>query len=213
MAAVSGVSLAARWSCSAAMATFMLSAAQARLRTASGAQPSSWAACSHTSMTSSAWWLLYLSVRVAGGMDQVVQRGVRLALAQLAGALVHLANAGDEFGPGPRLAQRHVEQRAQAFPLVGHGDVGAGQAFAAALLRACLGDGLQRRVLAHHRADGGAELAPPFVGFVLVGKQRLRAQVVELLGTGDRLPRRQQQPPAGVAHAEGQRRLHAQVFG
>ena len=61
VASVSGRSLSASWSCRPAIATFIVSAAQPRLRTASSLQPSNCAACSPTSMTSSAWWLLYFS--------------------------------------------------------------------------------------------------------------------------------------------------------
>jgi hypothetical protein len=154
-----------------------------------------------------------LFARVAGDVDQVVQRGIGLALADLAGALVHQAHAGDEFGFGPRFAQRLVEHGAQAFPLVGHGDVGAAQAFTAAALRQRRGDGLQRRVLPRHRAHRGAQLAPPFDRLVFVGEQRLRTQVLQLVVAAERRARGQQQPAAGVAQAEGQRCVQAQVFG
>ena len=151
--------------------------------------------------------------RMAGGVDQVVQRRVDLALAQLAGALVHQAHARDELGVRLRVAQRRVQQRGQAFPLVGQRHLGTGRVVARGLLRAHVGNVLQRRVLAQHGADRGTELAPPFVGLVLVGVQRLRAQMLQLVGAGDRRTGRQQQAPVGVAHAEGQRRAQAQVFG
>ena len=54
--------------------------------------------------------------RVPGCMDQVVQRRIHMALAQLAGPLVQQTHAGDEFGARTGVAQRHVEQRSSGFP-------------------------------------------------------------------------------------------------
>ncbi len=149
--------------------------------------------------------------RVPGCMDQVVQRRIHMALAQLAGPLVQQTHAGDEFGARIGVAQRHVEQRTQAFPLVGHAGVGRRHRRACVVRQPCLGDGLQWRIAAQHHAHGGPELAPPFEGLVLVGKQHLRAQMRQLRGAGDVRTGGQQQPPAGLAHAEGQRRVLAQV--
>ena len=192
MAGVSVTSLAASWSCSAAMATFMLSAAQPRLRCASAGQPSTCAACSHTSITSSAWWLLYFSTEwpaawIRWYSDASTWRWPSL----LARSYTRRTRAmNSAFGCASRSAASSSVARLSHWS--GSGTSAPAASSRAGCLRARVGNVLQRRVLPQHGADGGTELAPPFVGLVLVGEQRLRAQVFQLLGAGDRSRR----PPA-----------------
>ena len=158
---------------SVAMATFMLSAAQPRLRTDSlgpAEHRRRLLAHQHDQQRMVA---AVLFQRVPGGMDQVVQRRIHLALAQLAGALVHQAHAGDEFGA--RAARRAAPCRAarSGFP-TGRArwrrpPLTVARALSCSRASAMAFSGAFWRSITPMAAP---ELAPPFVGFVLVGKQR-----------------------------------------
>ena len=148
--------------------------------------PAAGAACSHTSMTSSAWWLLYFRScgrpRGSGG-TATRRRGAGRAWrrARAAGGSGRRTRPSAGRRAVPRAAGRPGSPTGRARWRRRPGGPRA-RCPAEAPRRCCW----QRRVLAQHRADRVAELAPPFVRLVLVGEQWLQAQMRQLVGVGDR---------------------------